>query len=272
MARIMLQVLRRGKFPGFFISTRNIFDIPCKLQFKISHFNSNVRLILIRSSIMKKLMKFAAASVVAMGVGITANAQAAPCATMTMAQWFGLGATGCTDPVDGDSTWVLNSYGDGSGGNTDIGNATVNVSEAEIGGADYYTVDALLSGSGLTNGQQSYFNYTETGDILNIAKVDSTVGPGTANASKTITTGLGGITTISSADGVSSGFTALNSPSDTLTTNVLMTTGAVAGVGGQLTAVHDNYAYVPEPGSILLLGIGLTALVIGRQKVMTGAI
>ncbi|MDT8383751.1 MAG: PEP-CTERM sorting domain-containing protein [Gammaproteobacteria bacterium] len=219
---------------------------------------------------MNKLTKFAATSVVTLGLGLgmAGQAQAVVFYQDTVANWL---AAGPVLDADGDTTWDLGSYGDGTGGYDDIGWAVVTLSEDEVGGEDIYKVSLNFVASpfsGFGPNQSSFWNYVANAVLPNDesfihASLDSDVPADTSdiNVTKEITLSDGTVVTLQSMAGAPDG------PSPLSGQYISVNETFVAGADGVLNNTTDTFAVaVPEPGSILLFGMGLMGMVFGQRK------
>ncbi|MDT8383750.1 MAG: PEP-CTERM sorting domain-containing protein [Gammaproteobacteria bacterium] len=220
---------------------------------------------------MNKLTKIAAASVVTLGLGLgmAGQAQAVVFYQDTVANWL---AAGSVLDADGDTTWDLASYSDGTGAYDDIGWAVVTLSEDDVGGEDIYKVslnfvESPISGFGPS--QSSFWNYVANvvlpsdENFLHVS-MDSDVPADTSivNVTKEITLSDGTVVTLQSMAGAPDG------PSPLSGQSISMNETFVAGEDGILNSTTNTFvlAAIPEPGSILLFGIGLMGMVFGQRK------
>lgn len=180
------------------------------------------------------------------------TASAIPCSG-TVGGW-----TSCTD-ADGDMTFTLNS-------STIPGGTGLSVVEAEIGGMDYYDL-GLDFGTGYTGGGN--IHYTVTSTILghNIGGVNfDTLTGGSTTATKQLFDSAGNLLlTLTSINGSADPASGGETPFGPMSSFEVVDTFA-ATTGGAIFLHADNSFTVPEPGSMLLLGVGLMGLLYGRRK------
>ena len=192
----------------------------------------------------------------------TGQAQAAACAVdLTIGTW-----TSCTD-ADGDVTYTR--------GTTTIDSSyLVSIGET-VSGLNSVTVTAPSPTPGIAGEfvPGTYdLNYTATKAVGSderfiSAKIDSTVGsvattPATVTVNKVVSNVNPGVN-LTSNDGSPDGFVFYD---PTMFLNV--TDNVTVGTGGSLSNFTNTYGdvHVPEPGSMLLLGIGLMGLAYNGKK------
>lgn len=223
---------------------------------------------------MKKLMnKKILAGILATGALLASGAASATSCTSlaTVGAWAASPTQSCTD-TDGDMTFT---YGSSSIPNTLGGSDTgLSVSEHEISGNDYYNL-GLDWNNGYSGGGNLVYSVSPIGNNPSVRGVNfDTVVIGTTSATKVLSDSAGNaLLTLTSTNGSNVPETPLPAYTGALTvTDTFASTIGTNGVTNGTFLHADNSFVVPEPGSLLLLGIGLTALVIGRQKVLMGAV
>ncbi|MDA8413886.1 MAG: PEP-CTERM sorting domain-containing protein [Desulfobacteraceae bacterium] len=204
------------------------------------------------------------ASLFAAGAFLGAGqAQAAACGVgMTIGTW----TTSCTD-ADGDTIYTP--------GTTNIDSSyLVSIGET-AGGLNSVTITAPT----LTPGVAGEFvpgsyvlNYTASkaagsDERFTSAKLDSTVGSQATNPATVVVNKLvpnvNPSVNLTSNDGVPAGFVFFDP-----TTLLDVTDNITVGTGGNLSDFTNTYGdvHLPEPGSMLLLGIGLMGLAYNGKK------
>lgn len=185
----------------------------------------------------------------------------------TVGAWAAAGS--CIDG-DGDMTFT---YGSSSIPNTLGGSDTgLSVSEFEIGGNDYYNLGLDWNNGYVpdpANGGNLVYSVSPNNNNPKVTGVNFdtvvTQGNGTTTATKTLKDSAGKtLLTLTSTNGSN----VPETPLPFYTGDLLSVTDYFSSTSGAVFTHADNSFVVPEPGSILLLGIGLTALVFGRQKMM----
>lgn len=195
----------------------------------------------------KKLL----AGIVMAGALLASGTASAALCSGTVNDW-----SSCTD-ADGDMTFTRTSF-------NIPGSTVLSVTEAEIGGIDFYGL-GLNFGAGYNGGGNIHYTITSNipGHNINGVNFDTDV-IGATGATKDLFDSTGNFlltltSTTGSHDPVSGGDTPIG-PISSL--GVVDTFNA--GDGVFLSA--NNSFTVPEPGSMLLLGVGLMGLLYGRRK------
>ena len=221
---------------------------------------------------MKKLMnRKTLAGILATGALLASGAASATSCSnlLSVGAWAAAGS--CTD-ADNDMTFTYGSSTiPNSIGGADTG---LSVSEFEIGGQDFYNL-GLDWNNGYappTNGGTLVYSVSPNGSNPKVTGVNFdtvvTQGNGTTTATKTLKDSAGNILLALTS---TNGSNVPETPLPAYTGDLLSVTDYFTSTQGAVFTHADNSFVVPEPGSILLLGIGLTALVIGRQKLAIGA-
>ena len=209
-------------------------------------------------------LKAAIASFLVMGMLlIGGRAEAALITSTTVAGWALLPGATIPDTFDNDAAWTLTGFSAG------LGLTAVTITEVEIAGVELYTVayDFGVILGGLTPGTNVFIDYTMTitGDEHFVGvSLDSTVPGQTPEVTVTkFVTGGANNTTLTSIAGNPVG---PNSISGQLV-NIHET--FVVGTDGFLSGATNTFtvASVPEPMSLILIGIGLIGLgLTGRRS------
>jgi hypothetical protein len=206
-----------------------------------------------------------AAIAAAVGIVFSAGAAAGPLACSsytTVAAWAGAGS--CVDDVDGD---LLLTYVSSSG--LFPANAGFIVSEIDVGGVDLYNVSFDFGASGWSGGGGIQYRVTSLNqERLGGANLDLiTLGTG-ATATKQLFD-IGGTTpflTLTSIDG--SRDPAQGETPFALRSELLV--GDMFSVSGPALFFHSDNSLsvirVPEPGSVVLLALGLAGLGAVRRR------
>jgi PEP-CTERM motif len=189
------------------------------------------------------------------------TASAALCSTFaTTDAWAAAGS--CTDN-EGDTSFTFGSYSGNFPHTTGFG-----ITEFQSGGIDFYDIGFDFGGNGYAGGGDVHYTVTSLllGHNIGGVNFDTVIQGGATTATKQLFD-IGALTpflTLTSTDGshdpVSGGETPFGPMSSfEVADNFAATSGAIF--------LHaDNSFTVPEPGSMLLLGVGLMGLLYGRRK------
>ncbi len=193
------------------------------------------------------------------------QAQAAPCAVgMTIGSW----TASCSD-ADGDTIYTPGTTNIDSSYLVSIGESASELNTVTV------TAPSLTPGvAGEFAAGTYYLNYTASktagsNELFNSAKIDSTVGsqattPPTVTVNKVVSNVTPSVS-LTSNDGVPDGFVYYD-PAALLD----VTDNITVGTAGSLSNFTNTYGdvHVPEPGSMLLLGIGLMGLAYNGKRKM----
>ena len=200
-------------------------------------------------------------------------AAAGPCfavlcsATPTLAAWAALGAAGCTDP-DADSIWVFGSA------TVPLATTTFTLTEVTIPLGDLYNVSFDFVpplGTAQVGETISYTATSSATEMFDAANYDTTVTEaigvsGAMSTAHIIGTGVNLLQT--SIDGSHVPAPSGETPfSRTLGIDVTDTFTAIP-TGSVFNAANNSFQTggIPEPVSLALVGLGLTAMGLVRRK------
>ena len=190
-----------------------------------------------------------------------AQAEATVCvANMSLSTWAGM-AGGCTDS-DGDTTYILKSQSlnwNNTSASVNIGETSDELNSVTVGGFNGPGGELPQNALPYTlNYTVDHFNGSE---LFYGAQADTLATGGVATLKKTIDFPLGGTSvTMTSTGGIPSPYTSFDP------TQLLDVTDIVNTNGSSLLGFQNTYSDVPEPGSMLLLGIGLMGLAYNGKK------
>lgn len=214
------------------------------------------------------------ASLLAAGAMLACGtASAAVCGTAGVDTLGGWAAAGSCSDLDGDKTFIYNSDSIVNGGGAS-GTTGLTLTETTIGNIETYDLGFVWDiGTGFSNGYGGggAVNYTVSeipgpGNAPLSGVNFDTIVNGTTVATKTVDDN-GVMTTLTSIDGShypSGGGELAIAPTYML--GVMDAFSNTNGSGIFIKADNSFVQHVPEPGSILLIGIGLMGLVYGAKK------
>lgn len=187
------------------------------------------------------------------------TASAALCNTLaTTDAWAAAGS--CTDN-EGDTSFTFGSY---SGNFSDSG---FDVTEFQSGGIDFYDLGLDFGTNGYTGGGDIHYTVTSllAGHNIGGVNFDTVIQGGATTATKQIYDSAGTLLlTLTSTNGSHDPASGGETPFGPMSS--FEVADNFAATGGPIFLHADNSFTVPEPGSMLLLGVGLMGLLYGRRK------